>query len=122
MHAPMAAGKRLTRRCVLAQLAVAAGLGLLFWPWSAPAALAAALGGGVMAAGTAVAGWRGFSRAAPAAGDALWRLVGGLLIKWLVVLLGLLLGLALWLLPPLPLLAGLLAAELAFVLAAARRN
>lgn len=118
----MAAGRRLTQRCVQAQLAVAVVLGLLFWLGSTQAALAAALGGGLMAAGTAMAGWRGFSRAAPAASDALWRLVGGLLIKWLVVLLGLLLGLALWRLPPLPLLAGLLAGELAFVLAAAKRN
>lgn len=97
-------------------------LALAFWLHSPAAAAAAGLGGGLMALGTAVAGWRGFSRAAPAAGDALWRLVSGLLAKWLVVLVGLLLGLAVWRLPPLLLLAGLFAGELAFVLAAAKRN
>lgn len=118
----MAAGRRLTHRCVLAQLAVAAVLALIFWIQSPAAATAAALGGGAMALGTALAGLRGFSRAAPAAGEALWRLVSGLLLKWLLVLVAVLLGLALWRLPPLPLLAGLFAGELAFVLAAAKRN
>jgi ATP synthase protein I len=117
----MAAGKRLTHRCVVAQFAIAAALAMAFLAHSPQAAMAAALGGGAMALGTALAGLRGFSRAAPAAGEALWRLVSGLLLKWFVVLLALLLGLALWRLPPLPLLVGLFAGELAFTLTALKR-
>lgn len=106
----------------MTQLTVAAALALIFLIQSPAAALAAALGGGSMALGTALTAWRGFPEGAPAADSALWRLVSGVLLKFLLVGLALVLGLGVWQLPPLPLLLGLIAGMLAFAIAAARRT
>ena len=51
------------------------------------------------------------------AGMAMGRLLAGVMLKWVVVFAVLTLGLAAFKLPPLPMLVGVLAATLAFVLA-----
>jgi uncharacterized membrane protein YbhN (UPF0104 family) len=51
------------------------------------------------------------------AGMAIGRLVAGVMLKWVVVLAVLTLGMGVFKLPPLPMLVGVLAVTLAFVLA-----
>lgn len=116
---PLAAGRRLARRCALAQGLAAGGLALVFLASSPQAALAAALGGGGLGLGTLLLGWRAFPGRAPSASEALAALVTGLLMKILLVGLVLLLGLAVWRLPPLPLLLGVFAGLATFWVAAA---
>jgi F0F1-type ATP synthase assembly protein I len=83
---------------------------LAFLLQGAQAALAAAIGGGAVALGSLVLAWRSMMGPAYSAGLALSRMVSGLILKWFVVLGALYLSLARLGLPPLPLLAGLLAA------------
>lgn len=119
MTPPLAAGRRLARRCALAQLGAAGALALGFLLVSPQAALAAGLGAGMLGAGTWVTARRGFPQRAPNASEALWGLLSGLLMKILLVGLVLLLGLAVWRLPPLPLLLGVFAGLVTFAVAAA---
>ena len=80
---------------------------------------------GAAEAGRAVAGgdgfvgraWRAFAGGVADPGSALFRLFGGIALKWLVIVLVLYLGLARFGLPPLPLLAGLGATLVASLLA-----
>ncbi len=119
MTPPLASGRRLARRCALAQLAVAGVLALCFLPLSLSAALAAALGAGVLGLGTLLVAWRGLPHHAPSASEALLGLVSGLIYKILLVFVVLFLGFGVWQLPPLPLLLGLFAGLVTFPVVAA---
>jgi ATP synthase protein I len=117
----MAAGRRLARRAAILQLLLLTGLALLLLPlgWRFSAALL--LGGLALTLGQALVAWRGLGATAPAAGSALLRIIAGLVMKWALVLAALVLGMAVWQLPPLALIGGIAAAGLAFMLAAATR-
>lgn len=106
----MAANRRLAFRMVAIQAAIAALVSLAFLFQDTRAALAAAIGGGAMVLGSLLLAWRSMFGPAYSAGLALARLVSGIVLKWFVVLGALYLALARLGLPPLPLLAGLVAA------------
>ena len=109
MFNSLTANRRLVIRMVAGQAVVAALVTLGFLMQDAQAAIAAAIGGGAVALGSLMLAWRSMSGPAYSAGLALARMVSGLILKWFVVLGALYLALARWQLPPLPLLAGLVA-------------
>ena len=80
-------------------------------------ALAAAIGGAAMAAGNALSIALAFGGGIRRAPVAFGRLLLGVMGKWMVVLAVFALALAAWRLPPLPLLAGLAAGTLGYLLA-----
>jgi len=105
----LTANRRLAFRTVAVQAAVAVLVALVFLVQDERAALAAAIGGGAVAFGSLLLAWRSMMGPAYSAGLALARIVSGLVLKWFVVLGALYLSLARLGLPPLPLLAGLVA-------------
>jgi ATP synthase protein I len=105
----LSANRRLAFRMVAVQGLVATVVALAFLLQDVQAALAAAVGGGAVALGSLVLAWRSMMGPAYSAGLALARMVSGLILKWFVVLGALYLSLARLGLPPLPLLAGLVA-------------
>lgn len=110
----LAAGRRLAKQLVMTQaaIAVAAGLVCLLWQGAA-AGLGAFAGGLVVALGSALLALRVFAPALAGPGTTLARFAVGTLLKWVVVIVGFYLILAYWKLPPVPALAGLVAALLA---------
>ena len=117
MHDPLSAGRRLASRATAWQAGAAALVALAFLPFGAPSALAAVVGGGAVVAGTALAALMALGGGIQPAGMAIGRLVAGVMLKWVVVLAVLTLGMGVFKLPPLPMLVGVLAVTLAFVLA-----
>lgn len=117
VHDPLSAGRRLASRATAWQAGAAALAALAFIPLGAPMALSAAVGGGAVVAGGLVAALMALSGGIQPAGMAMGRLLAGVMLKWVVVFGVLTLGLAGFKLPPLPMLVGVLAATLAFVLA-----
>ena len=109
MFNSLTANRRLAFRTVAVQAAVAVLVALVFLVQDERAALAAAIGGGAVAFGSLLLAWRSMMGPAYSAGLALARIVSGLVLKWFVVLGALYLSLARLGLPPLPLLAGLVA-------------
>lgn len=106
----VAAGRRQATRVLIAQ-SIATGLAALVFLVHEPrAALGALAGGGAVALGSALMAWRALGGGVTGAGAALLRVVGGLALKWLVIVGALYLALARLGLPPLPVLAGLCAA------------
>jgi len=110
-------GRRAAFRVVIAQCAVAAVVASGFLLQSPRAALAAAIGGGAVALGSALMAWRSLSGGMHGGMVALARLFGGLALKWLVIVAALYIALARLGLPPLPLIAGVGAALAGFVVA-----
>ena len=109
MFNSLTANRSLAFRMVAVQAAVATLVALGFLMLDARAALAAAISGYAVALGSLLLAWRSMIGPAYSAGLALARMVSGLVLKWFVVLGALYLSLARWELPPLPLLAGLVA-------------
>lgn len=116
MHDPIAAGRRSALRAVAVQAAAAATVALVFLVQGPAHALAAGWGGAAMVAGNALAAGVAFGGIAPA-GAALARLMLATLVKWVVALTCVAIGLAAWRLPPLPMLVGLAAGLLAYLMA-----
>lgn len=115
-------GRQQARKALLAQVLAVAVVALALLAASPAHALAAALGGGALALGGWLSAWVALGGQTPAAaGLALGRLVTGLVLKWALLLAALLLGLAVWRLPPVALVGGVLVALLAQVLAMLRR-
>ncbi len=109
------AGWRLALRVVAVQ-AIATLLTVAACSAQGPgSALSALVGGGAMTLGSLVAAWGSFGGGVAGAGMALGRLLAGLLAKWLVVIVGLFLAMAVWRLPPVPALAGAAIAAAAYV-------
>lgn len=102
----------------VAVLVLAAVVGLAAGPAHASGVLA---GGLAMLLGSALAAWFMVGGGVNPAGVVLGRWFLGMVAKWLVVGLALWLGLAVWRVPALPLLAGLVVALLAHVIASTRR-
>lgn len=117
MHNPLSAGRRLALRSIAWQAVATALVALAFLFQGAPQALGALAGGGSVVLGGAVATWVALGGGVQAAGMAMGRLLAGIMLKWVVVFAILGIGLAGLKLPPLPMLAGLLAVMLAYVLA-----
>lgn len=112
----VAAGRRQAARVLLAQASATALVALVFLVQGPRAGLGALLGGGAVALGSALMAWRAFGGGVTGAGAALFRLLGGLALKWLVIVGALWLALARLELPPVPVVAGLCAALVAFLL------
>lgn len=117
MHDPLSAGRRLASRAIVFQAGATALAALALLALGAPSALAAAVGGGALVAGGAVAAIIALGGGVQPVGVAMGRLLAGVILKWVVVFAVLALGMAVLRLPPLPMLVGVLAATLAFVLA-----
>lgn len=115
MHDPMFAGRRLASRVIAFQAGVTVLVALIFLIQGAPSAFGALVGGGAVAAGSVVAALVALGGGVQPAGAVMGRLLAGVLLKWLVVFAVFTLGLAGLKLPPLPMLAGVVAATLAFV-------
>ena len=116
MHDPIAAGRRAALRAVAVQGGVVALLAAAFLARDVREALAAGVGGLALVLGNALAALvalRGIVRAPVAFG----RLLLGAMGKWLVAIAVLAAALVIWRLPPLPVLVGLVAGLLAYLLA-----
>ncbi|GAA4858903.1 hypothetical protein [Luteimonas vadosa] len=116
MHDPIAAGRRSALRAVAVQAAVSAAVALGFLVQGPAHALAAGWGGIAMVLGNALAA--GVALAGIARGGAaLARLMLATLGKWTIALSCVAIGLGAWHLPPLPMLIGLAAGLLAYLVA-----
>lgn len=116
MHDPIAAGRRSAFRATVVQAIVALLVALAFLvqgPWHA---LAAGVGGGALALGNALAARVSLGGIVPAR-VAFARLLLGTLLKWSVAIGIFAIALGVWRLPPLPMVVGLAAAMLAYLLA-----
>ncbi|TCZ82859.1 hypothetical protein EYQ95_22280 [Lysobacter sp. N42] len=102
----------------VAVLVLAVVFGLAAGPAHAAGVL---VGGFAMVLGSALAAWFMVGGGVNPAGVVLGRWFLGMVAKWLLVLVALWLGLAVWRVPALPLLAGLVVALLAHVIASTRR-
>ncbi len=111
-----ASGRRLALRIVLLQLAVALLVGVVFLALGRREAVSAATGALLVALGTALMSARMFSGIA-SAGLALSRLLMGTLLKWIVIVGGLVVILFHYKLPPLAAVTGLVAAYAVHLLA-----
>jgi F0F1-type ATP synthase assembly protein I len=105
----LASGRRLALRIILLQLAVAVALGLTFLMQGPRAALAATASAGIVALGTALLAWRTFGGLG-GGGMTMWRVMSGMVLKWIVIFGGLIAILGQWKLPPLAAITGLVAA------------
>ena len=106
----LVAGRRAAVRTAIMQVVVTLVLALLFWLLGPREAIAAVVGGTAAALGSALMAWRAVGGGVVGSGAALMRLLGGMALKWLVVLAALYWALAVARLPPGPLLVGLGAA------------
>jgi F0F1-type ATP synthase assembly protein I len=102
----VAAGRRLAQRTVAVQAAVTLATALACLLSGRDAALGALVGGGAMTLGGLVAAWGTFGGGVANAGTALGRLLLGMAAKWIVVIVGLWLAIAVWHLPAMAVLAG----------------
>lgn len=116
MHDPIAAGRRAALRAVAVQGLVVALLAAAFLARDVREALAVGVGGLALASGNALAALVAFGGIVPAR-VALGRLLLGTMAKWLVAIVVLAAALAVWRLPPLPMVTGLAAGLLAWLLA-----
>lgn len=115
MHDPLSAGRRLASRAIAWQAGATALASLAFLPFDARDALAAAAGGGAVVAAATVSMLIALGGGIRPAGFAIARLLLGMAAKWATVAIVLVLGLAVWRLPALPLLVGVLVATVAVV-------
>lgn len=117
----VAAGRRLARRAIAYQVVAVCAASLVCLALGVESALAVLAGGGAVMLGAALsAGWS-LRRDVVPSGVALARMFGGVVLKWLLVFTVFSLGLLLWRLPALPLLAGVLVALAAQFVAMVRR-
>ena len=115
VHDPIAAGRRTALRAVAVQGGVVALLAAAFLARGAREALAVGLGGLALVLGNALAAVVALGGIVPAR-VAFGRLLLGAIGKWMVAIAVLAAALAIWRLPPLPMLAGLAAGLLAYLL------
>ena len=114
MHDPVAAGRQTALRAIGFQAVVAVLLAAAFLVEGPRAALAAATGGAALVAGHLVVAMVALGGGIVPARVAFARLLLGIAGKWLVVVAVLAIALGAWRLPPLPMLAGLVAGLLAY--------
>ncbi len=116
MHDPIAAGRRSALRATVVQVAVALLVALAFLMQGPVHALAAGIGGGALALGNALAAGVSLGGIVQAR-VAFARLLLGTLLKWLVAIGIFAVASGVWRLPPLPMVVGLAAGMLAYLLA-----
>jgi F0F1-type ATP synthase assembly protein I len=114
VHDPIAAGRRAALRAVAVQGLVVALLAAVFLAGDAREALAVGVGGLALVLGNALSAVVALSGIVPAP-VAFGRLLLAAMGKWLVAIVVLATALAIWRLPALPLLAGLVAGLLAYL-------
>jgi F0F1-type ATP synthase assembly protein I len=115
VHDPIAASRRLALRAVAVQAAVALPVALAFLAGDGlRAAISAATGALALALGTSLATLLSLRGAVPAR-FAFAALLAGTVSKWLVVFGALGIALQAWHLPPLPMLAGMVAGLVAWL-------
>ncbi len=112
----LTSGRRLAWRITLLQLAVALLAGLVFLAQGRQEAVAAAAGAAIVALGTALLSARYFSGVS-GAGVVFSRLLMGMILKWIVIVGGLVVILFQYKLPPLAAITGLVAAYAVYLLA-----
>lgn len=112
----LATGRRLALRILLLQLAVAVLAGAAFLALGRREAVSAAAAAVMVALGTALLSAQCF-RGIGGAGLALGRLLTGMLLKWIVIVGGLVVILFHYKLPPLAAITGLVAAYAVYLLA-----
>ena len=112
----LASGRRLASRIMLLQFAVAGLLGAAFLALGRPEGIAAAAGATIVALGTALSSARFFSSLG-GAGFVLGRWLTGMLLKWIVIVGGLIMIMFQFKLPPLAAVTGLVAAYAVYLLA-----
>jgi hypothetical protein len=112
----VAVGWRLVVRAAACQMAVVLAVALFFLFWGAREAIAAAVGGLGITVGNALAARTALGGGVVPARVALFRLALSVLLKWLVVVSVFVVALAVWRLPPLSMLAGMIAALVAYPL------
>lgn len=105
----LASGRHLALRLLLWQLFAALVVGLVFAAFGRREAISAAAGATIAAAGTALLSARMFSQVS-GAGMALGRLLTGMILKWMVIIGGMIAIMFQWKLPPLAAITGLVAA------------
>jgi F0F1-type ATP synthase assembly protein I len=116
VHDRIAASRRSALRAVVVQALVAALLAAVFLVQGPREALAAGVGGLALVLGNALNASMALGGIVPAR-VAFGRLLLGTLAKWLVAIAVFATALAVWRLPPLPMLVGLMAGMLAYLLA-----
>lgn len=114
MSTQLAHGRRLVPRIALAEavatMPVVAGFALA----SAQHALAALIGGALVVVGTLLFGWRMFAAGVGSSGTALTAMLVGKAMQWITLALGLLLVIGVWHLPVVPVVSGVIAAQVGF--------
>ena len=113
----VAAGRRLAQRTAATQALVTLATALACLMSGREAALGALVGGGAMTLGGLVAAWSAFGGGVQGAGMALGRLLLGLAAKWVVVIVGVFLAIAVWHLPAMAVLGGAAMAAVAMLVA-----
>ena len=113
----VAAGRRLAQRTAATQALVTLATALVCLMSGREAALGALVGGGAMTLGGLVAAWSAFGGGVQGAGMALGRLLLGLAAKWVVVIVGVFLAIAVWHLPAMAVLGGAAMAAVAMLVA-----
>ncbi len=116
MSNSLASGRRLALRIALLEFAVAVLAGVVFLAQGRREAIAAAAGAAIVALGTALSSARFFSSLG-GAGFVLGRWVTGILLKWIVIVGGLIMIMFQFKLPPLAAVIGLVAAYAVYLLA-----
>lgn len=117
----MTAGRRLASRAIVWQAGATTLVALAFLVFDAAHALAAAAGGAAIVVAHAAAAWLSYRGGVQPAGVVLARWFTGVLVRWGVVLVALVLCFGVWRLAPLPVLAGAVAALLGQGAVALRR-
>ncbi len=117
-----AAGRRLALRAAVYQAVAVLLVAVAFLPKGIPQAVAVALGGLSVVVGWTLAARLALGGGVVAAGSAMARLLLAMICKWAVVIALLWLGAGIWKLPPALLLTGVVTGLVVQVLASARRN
>jgi F0F1-type ATP synthase assembly protein I len=118
----IAAGRRLAQRVAVAQTVATLATALTCLIWGRAAGLGALAGGLAMTLGSGLAAWGVFGGSVAGGGVLLGRLLLGTALKWIVVGVGLYLAIATWKLPAPAVLAGAVAATVAWLFAVRSKN
>jgi len=114
---PIAAGRRLAQRAIAWQAVATVLVALAFLAKGLASVLAVLVGGGAVTLAAWLSALVALGGGVSPAGVAFARLLMGMVLKWLLVLVAIVIALGLFRLPGLPLMAGVIAATLALVLA-----
>ena len=114
MSTQLAHGRSLVPRIALAEAVTTAIAALGFALASAQSALAVLLGGALVVVGTLLFGWRMFAAGVGSSGTALASMLVGKAMQWITLALGLFLVIGVWHWPVVPVVSGVIAAQVGF--------